>query len=171
MARPDKTLFTDAAVTEAQFKSAHDQLIDWLDALLGAVDDYIKVASGTDLSRPSATGSGWIRYNTDNNTFDVTILSAWKKLIVSGIDGTWNYLIQSTSQSILKLSTTNTLGKFDVGCASAGDASFGVDADEIFVKSTGTKQFRIWINGVPVFKIDSSGNVTATGDITANGSV
>lgn len=171
MARPDKLDFTGASVTEGGFKIAHDQLIDWLDTLLGAVDDYLDLVSGTDASRPAATGSGWLRYNTDNNSIDVTVSSVWKKLMISAIDATWSCLVEATVATIIKFKTTNVEGRLEVECASAGNAGFGTDADEIFIKSTGTKPVRIWINGTPVFKLDSSGNLIVTGNVTANGTV
>ena len=171
MPRPASTDFTGSAVTEGGFKTAITSLNDWLGLLLGSVDTVVRLVRGAQSARPSATESGWLRWNTDTDAFDVSKGSVWHKLILSKIDGTWNYLVEVTSASILKLKTSNAEAKLGIQCASAGEAEFGVDADEVFCKSTGTKMVRIWINGTPVFKIDSAGNLTVIGNVSANGTV
>jgi hypothetical protein len=172
MARPDKTLFTGASVTEGGFKTAHDQLIDWLDVLLGAVDDYIKVARGTDVSRPAATEGGWLRWNTDNSTLDISIASAlWHKVVTSIIDATWKlrFDFNSASLALFKSTAIGNIATVRVENNSGDFVEVERTADFTIVRSSGTDPIKFYIGATAVLSVDSSGNVIALGNITANG--
>ena len=173
MPLPPSTDFTGALVTEGNFKNNLTLMREWLAVQLGTVDTHIRLLRGPQTGRPTPTEGGWLRWNTTTSpeTADISVGTTWKKLVISAIDGTWDYLIDSTVSTIQKFKTSNAEGRIEVECATAGNANLGTDADEIFLKSTGTKPVRIWINGVAVFKLDSSGNLIVTGNVTANGSV
>jgi len=171
MPLPPSIDFTGSSVTEGNFKTNFTAMREWLATNLGELDTHIRLFRGTGATRPSATESGWFRWNTTTDDADISVGTTWKKFIISSIDGTWSYLIDTTVATIQKFKTSNAEGRIEVECATAGNANLGTDADEIFLKSTGTKPVRIWINGVAVFKLDSSGNLIVTGNVTANGSV
>lgn len=171
MPLPPSTDFTDLSTTEGEFKVAITALRNWLAIQLGTVDTHSEIVSGTGAARPTPTESGWIRQNTTSGNIDVSVGTSWLKLSLSTIDATWKILTDATVATITKFRTTNAEGRIEVECASTGNASLGTDVDEVFIKSTGTKQVRIHINGTPVFKIDSAGNLIVTGNVTANGVV
>ena len=172
MPRPDKTAFTAATVTEAQFKTAMDSLVDWLGLMCGAVDDYLNVASGTQASRPSATEGGWLRFNTDNNVLDITIGTTWNKVVHSIIDTTWWLYFSTSLEKVIRLKSTNASNIATSRIENnAGDyVDVERTAAKTIVRSSGTDPVEIIINGVTVFSIDSSGNVIALGNVTAYGS-
>lgn len=171
MALPPSTDFTGATVTEGSFKTAMTALRDFLDNAIGAVDTHIKLVRGAETGRPTPTESGWFRWNTTTDEADISVGTVWGKLVISVFDGAWKYALEATVATICKFNTTNAEGRIEVECASAGNANLGTDVDEVFIKSTGTKPVRIHINGTPVFKLDSSGNLIVTGNVTANGTV
>lgn len=172
MARPDKADFTGASVTEGNFKIAHDALIDWLDALLGAVDSYIRLARGTDASRPAATEGGWLRWNTDSLVIDIAMASGlWHKMVTSIIDANWfMYLSTSVDQGIARFKSTHAGNVATIRVENNANDNVEVErtATHTIVRSSGTDPVRIEINGVAMFSIDGSGNVIAAGNITAN---
>lgn len=171
MPRPNKTDFTNASVTEGGFKTAMDGLVDWLDLLLGSVDDYIRMVRGTTAARPSATEGGWLRWNTDNTELEMSWGTSWNQVVRSSIDATWKWNLESTTNiNGLRVKGTGASQKVRVE-----DNTTSVDLQTSSansnISSSGTRPFRILINGTPVFNIDSSGNLTVIGDVIANGTI
>ena len=169
MPRPTKASLTGASVTEGGFKTALDGLIDWLDILLGAVDDYIRLVRGTTASRPAATEGGWLRWNTDRTELEMSYGTSWQQLVRSTVDATWKINFQTDQSSGCRF--INTLGtdqKIQVE-GTNGSVILGVNTSEAQVSSSGTRPVCIYINAVKVLSVDSSGNVIALGNITANG--
>jgi len=170
MPLPLKTNITGAAVTEGLFKTSMDALIDFLTQAIGTVDGYIKTVRGTTAARPSATEGGWLRWNTDRTEMEMSYGTSWQEIVRSTADATWKWNIPVAQESAMRVISSTGLCKMRVE-STVGSAEIGVDADEAYLTSSGTRPLRIWINGVPVFKIDTSGNLTVTGTVTQRGTV
>lgn len=170
---PTKESFTGINVTEIEFRTSMDSLIDFLSAIIGTVSDYIKIPSGTGISRPVATSEpGWLRINSTDQELEVTHAVQWKRIIMAIADPTWRYLISSGVTTIMKWK--NILGanaEIAVGNNSTQEVKMGVSSTDVYLKSSTTIPVRIHINGVPVFKLDSAGNLTTIGTITQKGTV
>lgn len=172
---PAKATFTGATVTEGEFKTAFDNLIDFLDNTLGTVsgnsgEGYLNLSSGTTATRPASSESGWLRFNTDTNQYEVTNVTVWDKLIKSTVDATWAVNLSASQTGGLRTISTTANNEFRVESTS-GNLTTGIVSGERYIKCSGTSPLRIYINNVAVIKIDSSGNFTTTGTITQKGTV
>lgn len=168
---PAKTAFTDDATTEGGFRTSFDSMIDYMSSVLGGTDNSIQVYSGTDASKPSATAGGWIRYNSTNKVMNFSIDTTWHKFVHSTIDATWKWFLEVGQTSGLMVSNASgTDCKMSVD-STGGFVELGVDSDEAYINSEGTRPFRIQIGGTPVFKMVSTGDLTVTNNVIANGSV
>lgn len=170
---PAKANFTGASVTEGGFRTNFDDMIDYLNSVIGGTDSSVQVFSGTDASRPATTAGGWLRYNSTNHVMDVSIgaTAAWNKLVHSSIDATWKWFLEVGQTSGLMISNASgTDCKIGVD-STGGFVELGVDTDEAYINSEGTRPFRIQIGGTPVFKMTSAGDLTVTNNLIGNGSV
>ncbi len=168
---PVKTDFTGSAVTEGGFKTAFDDMIDFLNNTTGAVDGILDISSGTTASRPAATEGGWLRWNTDRTELELSFGTAWQQVVRSSVDATWYANLESVSNTNgIRHISTGVSNKLRVECTS-GSGDLAVALNEVYITSNDTRPFRIWINGTPVFKLDSAGNLIVTGNVTANGTV
>jgi len=168
---PDKSLFTGAAVTEGGYKTSFDNMIDFLTNTIGITDGFLTLSKGTTALRPAATTGGFLRFNTDRNEFEASNGVVWDQLVRSIVDATYKYALSSTNANGLKIVNTGTNDCHVRVEGNAGTVDLGVDTDEAYLASSGVRPLRIWVNGVPVFKVDSSGNLTVTGTITQKGTV
>lgn len=171
MPRPANSSFTDASVTEGGFKSAHDSLNDWLGLMLGSLDTHVDIAGGAETGRPSATAGGWLRWNTTSSELDISIGTTWRKLVWSVIDATWHFssLATTTTVALFKSSNAGNVATVRIQNNATDFVEVERQAAQTIVRCSGTDPVKIMINSVAVFSIDSSGNVIAAGNISANG--
>lgn len=173
MPRPANSAFTDSSVTEGGFKTAHDQLNDWLGVLLGSVDTHIRVVRGTEASRPAATEAGWLRGNTDTGDLELTIGTTWRKMVWSVIGATWHWYALASKRYMALFHSTDAGNIVTLRVQNnAGDyADFERSATALNIRISGTvdKVRIIDGTGTALFSIDASGNVIAAGNVTANG--
>lgn len=170
---PNKTDFTGSSVTEGGFKTALDALIDFLGQAIGTIDGYLRIARGTTAAKPTPTEGGWFRWDTDLLEMEISYGTAWQQLLRSTPDATWKWNLNvGNSISGMRVFNASAAGcKTRVEMAGGSYVEMGVDSDEFYLLTAGTKPFRIWINGAPVMKIDSAGNLTTIGTITQRGTV
>lgn len=168
---PTKSSFTAATVTEGGFKTSMDNLRDYLNNLFGSLDTIIKVVRGNTASRPAATDGGFIRWNTETTELEMSYGTSWHQVLRGTIDATWKWNLEC----LTNLNGFRNIGKgisniTRTECTS-GYIEEGVNATEVFLKSSDTRPLRIHINGTPVFSINSTGDLTVTGTITQKGTV
>ena len=172
MPRPTNGELTDATVTEGGFKLALNALNDWLGLMAGSVDDYVRLARGSNASRTAATEGGWLRWNTDNLVLDIAVASAlWHKVVTSIIDATWalRFEYNQAALALFKSTHAGSIATTRVENNVGDYVEVERTATHTIVRSSGTDPVRIVINGVTVFSIDSSGNMICTGNVSANG--
>ena len=176
MPRPTNGELTDATVTEGGFKLALNALNDWLGLMAGSVDDYVRLARGSNASRTSATEGGWLRWNTDNLVLDIAVASAlWHKVVTSIIDTTWalRFEYDQAALALFKSTHAGSIATTRIENNVGDYVEVERTATHTIIRSSDLTQqghpVRIEIDGVTVFSIDSSGNIICTGNISANG--